>query len=71
MTPQSHWLRDYKHLARPVQVYLGDNHSLNAVGHGHLHVSLPSGTPIIIRDIYHIPALSHNILSVTAATSIG
>ncbi|KAI5067632.1 hypothetical protein GOP47_0018160, partial [Adiantum capillus-veneris] len=58
MTPHSHWLCDYKQLARSVQVYLGDNHSLNAVGLGHLHVSLPSGTPVIVHDIYHILTLS-------------
>ncbi|MCO5560235.1 hypothetical protein L7F22_013846 [Adiantum nelumboides] len=69
MTPTSSWLRDYKTLARHVQVYLGDNHCLHAIGLGNLHVTLPSGAAIIIRDIYHIPGLRRNILSVTAATS--
>ncbi|MCO5613209.1 hypothetical protein L7F22_067485 [Adiantum nelumboides] len=71
MTPTSSWLRDYKTLARHVQVYLGDNHRLHAIGLGNLHVTLPSGAAIIIRDIYHIPGLRRNILSVTAATSSG
>ncbi|MCO5581375.1 hypothetical protein L7F22_035257 [Adiantum nelumboides] len=71
MTPTSSWLRDYKTLARHVQVYLGDNHCLHAIGLGNLHVTLPSGAAIIIRDIYHIPGLRRNILSVTAATSSG
>ncbi|MCO5609147.1 hypothetical protein L7F22_063369 [Adiantum nelumboides] len=71
MTPTSSWLRDYKTLARHVQVYLGNNHCLHAIGLGNLHVTLPSGAAIIIRDIYHIPGLRRNILSVTAATSSG
>ncbi|MCO5600644.1 hypothetical protein L7F22_054759 [Adiantum nelumboides] len=71
MTPTSSWLRDYKTFARHVQVYLGDNHCLHAIGLGNLHVTLPSGAAIIIRDIYHIPDLRRNILSVTAATSSG
>ncbi|MCO5569582.1 hypothetical protein L7F22_023297 [Adiantum nelumboides] len=71
MTLTSSWLRDYKTLARHVQVYLGDNHCLHAIGLGNLHVTLPSGAAIIIRDIYHIPGLRRNILSVTAATSSG
>ncbi|MCO5604374.1 hypothetical protein L7F22_058539 [Adiantum nelumboides] len=71
MTLTSSWLRDYKTLARHVQAYLGDNHCLHAIGLGNLHVTLPSGTAIIIRDIYHIPDLRRNILSVTAATSLG
>ncbi|MCO5560071.1 hypothetical protein L7F22_013677 [Adiantum nelumboides] len=71
MTPTSSWLRDYKTLARHVQVYLGNNHCLHAIRLGNLHVTLPSGAAIIIRDIYHIPGLRRNILSVTAATSSG
>ncbi|MCO5552516.1 hypothetical protein L7F22_006028 [Adiantum nelumboides] len=71
MTSTSSWLRDYKTLARDVQVYLGNNHCLHAIGLGNLHVTLPSGAAIIIRDIYHIPDLHRNILSVTAATSSG
>ncbi|MCO5564436.1 hypothetical protein L7F22_018097 [Adiantum nelumboides] len=39
MTPTSSWLRDYKTLARHVQVYLGDNHCLHAIGLGNLHVT--------------------------------
>ena len=54
-----------------MQVYLGDNRSLTAVGLGHMKVALPSGTSVIIYDIYHIPGLSRHILSVTAATSTG
>ncbi|MCO5595626.1 hypothetical protein L7F22_049671 [Adiantum nelumboides] len=71
MTPTSSWLRDYKTLARHVQVYLGDNHCLHAIGLGNFHVTLPSGAAIIIRDIYHIPGLRRNILFVIAATSSG
>ncbi|MCO5562671.1 hypothetical protein L7F22_016299 [Adiantum nelumboides] len=71
MTPDRHWLSKYTPLSQHVKVYLGDNQSLTAVGLGHMKVALPSGTSIIIHDIYHILGLSRNILSVTAATSIG
>ncbi|MCO5601957.1 hypothetical protein L7F22_056084 [Adiantum nelumboides] len=71
MTLNSYWLHNYKKLTSQVQVYLGDNHSLNAIGLGHLQVTLPSGAAVTIRDIYHNPGLSHNILSVNAAMSTG
>ncbi|MCO5593247.1 hypothetical protein L7F22_047254 [Adiantum nelumboides] len=66
-----HLLCGYKSFSKSVQVYLGDNRSLSAVGLGYIHVSLPSGTVATVKDVYHIPGLSRNILSVTAATSTG
>ncbi|MCO5569491.1 hypothetical protein L7F22_023204 [Adiantum nelumboides] len=71
MTPHRSWLHGYQPLTRHVPVYLRDNHSLSAVGHGHLHVTLPSRTSVIIHNIYHNPGLNRNILSVTEATSTG
>ncbi|MCO5586427.1 hypothetical protein L7F22_040367 [Adiantum nelumboides] len=71
MTPDRHWLSKYTPLSQHVKVYLGDNHSLIAVGLGNMKVVLPSGTSIIIHYIYHIPGLNRNILSITAATSTG
>ena len=71
MTPQKRWLRDYKQLPSGMRVYLGNNHFLTAVGVGNLYVTLPSGVRVTIPDIYHIPGLSRNILSVTTATSTG
>ncbi len=71
MTPQKKWLRDYKRLPSGMRVYLGNNHFLTAVGVGKLYVTLPSGVSVTIPEIYHIPGLSRNILSVTTATSTG
>ena len=71
MTPQKHWLRDYKHLSSTMRVYLGNNQFLTAIGVGNLHITLPSGVNVNIYNVYHIPGLSRNILSVTTATSTG
>eukprot|EP00250_Pteridium_aquilinum_P035230 c892_g1_i1 orf=2-1174(-) len=65
MTPHRHWLQDYKKLNEAVKVYLGDNHCLHARGIGNMPVTLPSGSTVLIKDIYHIPGLSRNLLSVT------
>lgn len=71
MTAHRHWLQDYKSFTQQVRVYLGDNRSLTAAGLGKMQVVLPSGTSVLIHDIYHIPGLSRNLLSVFAATSTG
>ncbi len=71
MTPQKRWLRDYKELSSGMRVYLGNNQSLMAIGVGDLHVTLPSGANVTIYNVYHIPGLSRNILSVTTATMSG
>ena len=71
MTPHKRWLRDYKQLPTGMRVYLGDNHFLTAIGVGNMCVTLPSGVSVTISNIYHIPGLSRNILSVTTATSTG
>ena len=71
MTPQKQWLRDYKHLTSTMRIYLGNHQHLTAIGVGTLHVTLPSGAKVNIYNVYHIPGLSRNILSVTTATSTG
>ena len=71
MTPQKRWLYDYKELSSGMHVYLGDNYSLTAISIRNLYVTLPSGVSVTISNIYHIPGLSRNILSVTTATSTG
>ncbi|MCO5559435.1 hypothetical protein L7F22_013035 [Adiantum nelumboides] len=71
MTPHQHLLRGYESFPASVQVFLGDNRSLNAVGLGYMPVILPSGTTVKVRDVYYVPSLSRNILSVTAATLTG
>ncbi|MCO5559698.1 hypothetical protein L7F22_013299 [Adiantum nelumboides] len=67
MTPHQHLLCGYESFPASVQVFLGDNRSLNAVGLGYM----PSGTTVKVRDVYYVPGLSRNILSVTAATLTG
>ncbi|KAH7434388.1 hypothetical protein KP509_06G015500 [Ceratopteris richardii] len=69
MTPSRHWLDNYTLLTKKIRVYLGDDHCLQAAGIGNMHVSLPSGASIIIKDIFHIPCLSRNLVSVSSATS--
>ncbi|KAH7434385.1 hypothetical protein KP509_06G015300 [Ceratopteris richardii] len=69
MTPSRHWLDNYTLLTKKIRVYLGGDHCLQAAGIGNMHVSLPSGASIIIKDIFHIPCLSRNLVSVSSATS--
>ncbi|MCO5602648.1 hypothetical protein L7F22_056783 [Adiantum nelumboides] len=71
MTPNCHWLKGYRPFTTAVEVFLGDNHCLHANGIGYMSVILPSATNVIIHDIYHIPRMSRNLLSVIVATSTG
>jgi hypothetical protein len=51
MTSQKRWLQDYKELSSGIHVYLGNNHSLMAIGVGDLHVTLLSGASVTISNI--------------------
>ena len=54
---------------------LGDEHSLEAAGQGtvRLEVKLPSGKSksCKLRDVFYVPKLSYNLLSVSKAAEAG
>lgn len=62
-------------LREPLQVILGDGHTLEATGRGAvaLEMKLPDGTTKVCRlnDVLHVPKLSCNLLSVPKAAKAG
>ena len=66
---------DLKPLEEPMEVTLGDGHTLQAVGRGvvSLKMKLPSGVTrkCNVQDVLYVPALSYNLLSVSQAAERG
>ncbi|KAH6557217.1 hypothetical protein KP509_1Z127600 [Ceratopteris richardii] len=71
MTPFRRWLENYRILDTSVQVLLGDDRCLPALGVGQLDVYLRSGVRVTIHDIYYAPGLTKSLISVFATTSQG
>ena len=66
---------DFQVLSKPQKVTLGDEHSLEAVGMGHVEVrlKLPHGESRIgqLSDVLYVPSLAFNLLSVSKITEAG
>ena len=66
----------YKPLNTPKRVWLGDERSIAAVGIGSIRLSVSddSHSPpldILVPDVYHVPELGGNLLSVSALAARG
>ena len=66
---------DFQNFKKPRSVTLGDGHSLEATWQGtvRLEVKLPSGKSksCKLRDVFYVPKLSYNLLSVSKAAEAG
>ena len=66
---------DFQNFQKPRSVTLGDGHSLEATWQGtvRLEVKLPSGKSksCKLRDVFYVPKLSYNLLSVSKAAEAG
>ena len=71
MTHQQSWLSDFQELATPFNVFLGDDSHYRALGHGKIIIQLPDGRFTQIKEVYYVPGLTKNLLSVSAATANG
>lgn len=66
MTPFREWLIDYRLLEEPVDVKLGDDKSLQAVGVGKICASFG-----MLEDVHYVPGLAANLFSISSATEHG
>ncbi|KAH7427038.1 hypothetical protein KP509_10G027500 [Ceratopteris richardii] len=62
-------LQNYGILYEPLEVRFGDNHTQFAIGIGDAPIVLPTGQTVVIHDVYHVPSISKNIISVSMITS--
>ena len=69
MSSQQKWFITYEKLLEPCQVWLGDEHFILAVGTGQVQLTVTvdgHNSEYILPDIYHVPSLNRNLLSVSA-----
>ena len=71
MTFEKLYLTQYKKLATPLDIHLGDNSARQAQGYGTLTFSLPNNNHLHIHKVYFVPGLTKNLLSVSQATECG
>ena len=74
MTSQRRWFINYRPLPTPFQVRLGDERAINAIGVGRVGANLHvNGTTslFIFSDVYYVPDLNGNLLSVAHLTTKG
>ena len=62
-------------VADPIDVMLGDRHTLTAIGRGNvvLDMMLPNSEvkPCVLHDVVYVPKLAYNLISVTKASQKG
>ena len=65
------WLHNYVTLVKPLEVRFGDNSIKMATGKGTINLSIHKKYTISISNVYFVPGLAKNLLSVSEATSNG
>ncbi|MCO5599384.1 hypothetical protein L7F22_053486 [Adiantum nelumboides] len=71
MTGTQSWLHDCHPVSSSFEVRLGDDFLYKAASKGSLHLRLPNGSTTIVPDIYYVPGLTTNLLSVNELTRHG
>ena len=71
LTHSRNLLHDYIQLATPLEVRFGDNAIKLALGKGTVHLSIDNEQTISISNVYYVPGLAKNLLSVSEATTNG
>ena len=62
------WFSSFTHLPKPINIILGDNHTILATGQGQIVVSSNMGNKhshIILQDVLYMPDMSRNLLLVS------
>ncbi|MCO5568445.1 hypothetical protein L7F22_022144 [Adiantum nelumboides] len=71
MTGTQSWLHNYRPLLNTMEVRLGDDGAYTAQGVGSVSLKLPNGAITRIHNVYYIPGLAKNLLSVSEVTQNG
>ncbi|THH12698.1 hypothetical protein EUX98_g9791, partial [Antrodiella citrinella] len=69
------WFMYYSPLSSPIKVWLGDERFINAIGKGRVSLNVPTGNGsthnVVLVDVYYVPDLNGNLLSVSQFTNRG
>ena len=71
LTHNKSLLHDYVELTAPLEVRFGDNGTKFALGKGTVHLPLNKHQVISISNVYYVPSLARNLLSIGEATRNG
>eukprot|EP00250_Pteridium_aquilinum_P019822 c24589_g1_i1 orf=892-4791(+) len=71
LTSSHHHLTNYKPLTVPFAVRFGNNGVQQAIGVGTAQIELPDGNIVAISEVYHVPNIAKNLISVSKVTSQG
>lgn len=68
MSGKKQWFRNFKLSNTGVKLYLGDNSGYEIKGHGDVLVTLPDGKIRNISDVWYVPGIKKNMISVSRVT---
>lgn len=71
MTGDKSVLINYKMLARPIPITLGDGHPAEGIGQGSVKLTSRMGGAVTLQDVLYVPSLSYNLISISRATAAG
>ena len=71
LTNNKAWLSNYSLLQTPVTVHFGNNGIKQALGKGEVSFRLQTDNIFTIANVYYVPGITKNILSVGQATETG
>ncbi|MCO5595212.1 hypothetical protein L7F22_049251 [Adiantum nelumboides] len=71
MTYHQEWLKNLTYLSSPLEVSLGDDSTQPAQAYGDVEITLPEGRKVIVPQVYYVPGLRKNLISVSELTDQG
>jgi transposase InsO family protein len=64
-------IKNYQKLAVPVEVVLGDDRTMQAIGKGSLHVIALDGTRLTLTNVLYVPNVATGLFSISAVCDAG
>ena len=71
LTNNKNLLHNYCPLPQALQVTFGDHGTKVAIGKGEVHLSLNKSKTVSIPNVYYVPSVMRNLISVSEATKTG
>ena len=65
ITSNCEWLVNYRELSKPKKVWMGDKRYIYAIDVGQVKIAMYQKTIYLVQNMYYIPDLNGNLLSVS------